>query len=115
MAKHEDTSDPSAASVGSNTSAALVRVIGGLAASLLARKVVNMIWVAAAGHKPPADPESPDVDAREAITFAVATGVIAGVLQMLVTRKANAINSGRGAARARRAEKRAGSLPASAG
>jgi Protein of unknown function (DUF4235) len=115
MAKHEDTAEPSAASVGSHASATLVRVFGGLAAAMLARKIVNLIWVAAAGHKPPAEPESPDVGAREAITFAVATGVIAGVLQMLVHRKANAISSGRDAARARRAEKRGGSQPASTG
>jgi hypothetical protein len=104
MAEQEETSV--AESAGDSAAAGVVRIVGGLVAALVARKLVNALWVAAAGRRPPHDPEDPEVDTREALAFAVATGVIAGVAQMLVLRRAAAIKAGRAGAKAARSERR---------
>lgn len=94
------------ANEGNNASAAMMRVVGGLVAAAAARKLVNVLWVAAAGRRPPHDPEDPQVDAKEAMAFAVVSGVIAGAAQMVVMRRAAAIKAGRAGAKAARAERR---------
>jgi hypothetical protein len=98
--------DANEGNAGSDASAALVRVVGGLVAAAAARKLVSALWVAAAGRRPPHDPEDPQVDAKEAMAFAVVSGVIAGAAQMVVMRRAAAIKAGRAGAKAARAEKR---------
>ena len=45
----------------------------------LARKAVDGAWKVATGKKPPDNPADPDVDAREAVAWALMTGVAIGV------------------------------------
>lgn len=65
------------------------KILSGLsavAAGVVARKTVELIWTRATGSKPPENPENPDVQLREAMLWAVATGVTIGVARMLATR-----------------------------
>lgn len=66
-------------------------IVGGLsafAAGVVTRKVLELTWTKTTGNKPPESPESPDVALREAILWAVATGVAVGVARLVVTREA---------------------------
>ena len=45
-------------------------------------------WKAATGKKPPANPADPDVDLREAVIWAVASGTFVALMRMLATRRA---------------------------
>ena len=82
---------------GANTGAQALLVVGGLAAAAVARKVVNIVWVAATGREVPSDPNDPKVSTREAVAFAVASAATVGTAKVLVARKANALKNGRGA------------------
>ena len=65
------------------------KILSGLsavAAGMVARKAIELIWVRTTGNKPPENPESPEVQLREAMLWAVATGVTIGVARMLATR-----------------------------
>ena len=75
-------------------------VLGGLAAAMLARRVVNVVWVAASGKPVPEDPGDPRVSTGEAVAFAMATGALVGVARLLVQRKANALKARRAASSA---------------
>ena len=67
----------------------LVFVVGGIAAAVLARRLVNVVWVAASGKSVPEDPGDPRVSTGEAVAFAMATGALVGAARLLVQRKAN--------------------------
>ena len=75
-----------------------VFVVGGIAAAMVARRFVNVVWVAASGKAVPADPADPRVSTAEAVTFAMATGALVGVARLLVQRKANQIKGRRAGA-----------------
>ena len=77
-----------------------VFAIGGIAAAMVARRFVNVVWVAASGKAVPADPADPRVSTTEAVTFAMATGALVGVARLLVQRKANSFKGRREAVRA---------------
>jgi hypothetical protein len=67
------------------------RVLGlgtAIGASVVARKVATSTWKVATGNDPPANPEDPETTWREAMTWAVASGAMVGVVRMLATRKA---------------------------
>jgi hypothetical protein len=57
-------------------------------AAAAARKALNASWRAATGKPPPANPASPDVDMREALAWATASGTIIAIARMLATRRA---------------------------
>jgi hypothetical protein len=76
-----------------------VFAIGGIAAAMVARRFVNVVWVAASGKAVPADPADPRVSTTEAVTFAMATGALVGVARLLVQRKANKFKNRRVGAR----------------
>lgn len=63
-----------------------------LAAALLgatvARKSLNKAWQTATGKNPPANPADPDVDFREAVLWAIASGTAVQLARMLATRRA---------------------------
>lgn len=66
-------------------------IVGGLsalAAGVITRKLLELAWTKTTGNKPPSTPESPDVAFREAVLWAVATGVTVGVARLVVTREA---------------------------
>ena len=63
-------------------------LVAALLAATAARKALNTSWKAATGKPPPANPASPDVDMREALAWAAASGTIIAVARMLATRRA---------------------------
>jgi hypothetical protein len=63
-------------------------LVSALGAAAAARKALNTSWKAATGKKPPENPADPDVDIREAVAWAVLSGVAIGVARMLAQRKA---------------------------
>ena len=52
------------------------------------KKLLEVAWKTATGHAPPENPEHPDVQWWEAISFAIASGAAIGVARMLAARKA---------------------------
>lgn len=57
----------------------------GAATTVLAAKAVNAVWELATGDTPP-EPNDPDVPLRQAVTWAIASGVGIGLSQLLVNR-----------------------------
>jgi hypothetical protein len=63
-------------------------LVSALLAATAARKGLNASWKAATGKNPPENPADPDVDLKEAVAWAVISGVAIGVSRMLAQRKA---------------------------
>lgn len=63
-------------------------LVSALAAATAVRKGLNASWKAATGKNPPENPADPDVDVREAVAWAVLSGVAIAVARMLAQRKA---------------------------
>ncbi|MDN4173179.1 DUF4235 domain-containing protein [Nocardioides sp. SOB77] len=59
-----------------------------LGAAALAKKGLDKTWQVATGRKPPENPADPDVELREAVAWAVASGVAVGLARMLAQRRA---------------------------
>jgi hypothetical protein len=71
--------------------AASWKVIGGGAAVLsgiAAKKALDASWKVATGNQPPSNPEHPDTNWVEAVSWAVLSGALVGVVRMLAMRKA---------------------------
>ena len=67
------------------------KIAGGIAAfaaAFAARKIIAFAWTRATGKEPPAHPEDPDVGLKEALGWAVVTGVVMEVVRLLATRAA---------------------------
>ena len=69
----------------------------GLVATLVVRKAIGVVWVAATGRTVPDDPTDPAVSGRDAVLFAVATGAALGLTRMLIQRQLNQRKARRGA------------------
>lgn len=54
-------------------------MVAAVGAGILVRKLVARLWTGATGEEPPANPTDPAVGWREALSWAVATGVAVGV------------------------------------
>ena len=63
-------------------------LISALGAAAIAKKGLNASWTAATGKNPPANPADPDVEMREAVAWAVASGTFVGLARMLAQRRA---------------------------
>ncbi len=63
-------------------------LVSALVAATAVRKGLNTSWKAATGKNPPENPADPDVDVREAVAWAVLSGVAVAVARMLAQRKA---------------------------
>jgi hypothetical protein len=63
----------------------LVAVLG---AAAVAKKALNTGWKAATGKTPPANPADPDVEVKEAVTWAVVSGALIGLARMAAARRA---------------------------
>src|SRR3954462_608282 len=59
-----------------------------LGAAAVAKKTIDKSWTVATGKKPPENPADPDVDIREAVAWAVASGTAVGLARMLAQRRA---------------------------
>lgn len=78
---------------GSNVGSQAVLMVGGLVAAAVARKVVPVIWVAATGKPAVTDPTDPEVDTKDAIFYAVLTGIAVSIGRTLVSRRASAMKA----------------------
>jgi hypothetical protein len=58
------------------------------AAAFVARKVITFFWTRITGKAPPVSPEDPDVGIKEALGWAVVTGVGLEAARLLATRAA---------------------------
>jgi hypothetical protein len=59
-----------------------------LAAATLARKGLTTSWKLATGKNPPDNPADPNVDLREAVLWALLSGMVFALVKMLATRRA---------------------------
>lgn len=64
--------------------------LGAAAAGWVARKGLATTWAAATGNEPPANPESPETTWKEAVAWAVVSGVVFGLARLLAERQAAA-------------------------
>lgn len=67
------------------------KVVSGLTAlgaGIAARKILELAWTKSTGNAPPENPDSPEVAMREAVLWAVATGVTMGLARLFATREA---------------------------
>ena len=62
--------------------------VSAIAAGVATKKLLEVAWKTATGHAPPENPEHPDVQWWEALSFAIASGATIGVARMLTARKA---------------------------
>ena len=63
-------------------------LIATLGATMAARKAMTATWKLSTGKQPPSNPEHPDVSLKEAVTWAVVSGVAVGLARMFASRKA---------------------------
>ena len=63
--------------------AAIAAVLG----ALIARKSLTLVWKAATGKEPPANPEHPTVTWPEAISWAVVSGAVIGLARLFAQKK----------------------------
>jgi hypothetical protein len=69
----------------------MLKIVGGMAvgaATLLTKKVLDGTWKAATGNQPPTHAEDPDLTWREAVTWALLSGAVVGVAQLVAARGA---------------------------
>ena len=57
-------------------------------ASTVVKKGLNSSWKAATGKNPPANPADPDVEMREAVMWAAASGTLIALARTLAQRRA---------------------------
>lgn len=62
--------------------------VAAIAAGIVARKIVEKVWVKTTGKTPPSDPNEVSVPWAEALGWSVASGVTVGAARLLATRKA---------------------------
>jgi hypothetical protein len=58
-----------------------------LLAGVAAARVLELLWAASTGRKPPSTPESPDIAQREAMVWAAVSGMAIGVAKTYATRR----------------------------
>ncbi|MDE0777391.1 DUF4235 domain-containing protein [Nocardioides sp.] len=63
-------------------------LVSSLGAATVARKGLTASWKAATGKNPPANPADPDVQMREAVMWAAASGTLIAMARMLAQRRA---------------------------
>jgi len=62
--------------------------IAAFAAAFVARKIVAFVWTRTTGKEPPVHPEDPQVGMKEALGWAIVTGVVLESARLLATRAA---------------------------
>jgi hypothetical protein len=58
-----------------------------LGATAVAKKIADVTWKASSGKEPPADPTDPEVELREALIWAIVSGLIVSTIRTLVARR----------------------------
>ncbi|WGW12049.1 DUF4235 domain-containing protein [Saxibacter everestensis] len=62
--------------------------VGAVLAGIVAKRLVTVIWEKSLGKAAPSDVRNPDIGTREAVGWAIASGVSIAVAQLLVQRGA---------------------------
>lgn len=62
--------------------------VAALGAAAVAKKGLDATWKASTGKNPPVNPADPDVDVREAVAWAAASGTFVALAKMLAQRRA---------------------------
>jgi len=73
------------------SNALMLKVVGGAAVgitTIVTKKLLDGTWKAATGNKPPTTAEDPDLTWREAVAWAVLSGAVIGVAQLVAARGA---------------------------
>jgi hypothetical protein len=65
----------------------IMAALSSLLGAQVARKLLTVVWKKAAGKEPPANPEHPDVTWPEAISWAVASGVVVALVKLVAQRQ----------------------------
>jgi Protein of unknown function (DUF4235) len=65
----------------------IIAMASALIGAAIARKLLTIGWKAATGKEPPANPEHPDVTWAEAASWAVASGVVVGLVKLVAQRQ----------------------------
>jgi hypothetical protein len=65
-----------------------VGTVAGVAAAFGTRKLLQSMWHVTTGGDPPANPAAPDTTWREAVSWAVASGVAVAVARLVAQRGA---------------------------
>ena len=73
---------------GSGRSNAMVLALATVLTTAVAHRVTRVVWTAATGKPTLDQPDDPDNDIKEALAFAVVSGVAAGVVRVLINRQA---------------------------
>lgn len=68
--------------------AKLVTTGAAILAGVVANRTTNSTWKFVTGSDSPQNPEDPDIDLKEAIAFAVLSGVIVGLARLVANRQA---------------------------
>ena len=66
----------------------ITSAVAAMVAAFVARKVITVAWTKATGKEPPTHPEDPQVGLREALGWAMLTGVTVESARLLATRAA---------------------------
>jgi hypothetical protein len=66
----------------------LFATFSAVAAGMMTRKILTLIFRKTTGKPPPANPEAPSTSWQEALGWAAASGAAMGLARMLATRKA---------------------------
>lgn len=69
----------------------VLKVVGGAAvgvATIVTKKLLDGTWTAATGNKPPTSAEDPELTWSEALAWAVLSGAVIGVAQLVAARGA---------------------------
>jgi hypothetical protein len=71
--------------------AMLMKIVGGVAvgaATLVTKKLLDGTWKVATGKTPPTNPKDPELTWKEAVAWALLSGAVVGVSQLIAARGA---------------------------
>lgn len=74
-----------------NLVAKLVTAAAAVLAGIVAKKTTNTTWRFVTGSDSPENPDDPDIELKEAVAFAVLSGVIVGLARLAANRQATGI------------------------
>jgi len=66
-----------------------------LAATIITKKILDGTWRATTGKTPPTDPKDPELTWKEAVAWALLSGAVVGVAQLVAARGARRLVKGR--------------------
>jgi hypothetical protein len=81
-----------------STDAMMLKVVGGVAvgaATIITKKILDGTWRATTGKTPPTDPKDPELTWKEAVAWALLSGAVVGVAQLVAARGARQLVKGR--------------------